>query len=83
VHPIVAKITSPLSQGTQSYVTNQEINNIATFFNMSELPSSDGSLKFVIKILRAYGLDQLQANNKIGLKKHRSKTKVVLGDLEE
>jgi UDP-3-O-acyl-N-acetylglucosamine deacetylase len=50
---------------------------------MSELPSSDGSLKSFIRILRAYGLDQSQANNKVGLENHRSKTKVVLRDLEE
>jgi hypothetical protein len=32
-------------------------NNIATFFSMSKLPSSDGSLKSFVKVLKAYGLD--------------------------
>jgi hypothetical protein len=58
-------------------------NNIATFFNMLELPSSDSSLKSFIIILRKYGLDQQHVGNKVGLYKHRSKTKVVLRDLEE
>jgi hypothetical protein len=46
-------------------------NNILALFNMLELPSSDSSLKSFIIILRAYGFDQQQASNKVGLKKHR------------
>ncbi len=49
---------------------------------MLELPSSDNSLRSFIMILKAYGLNQQQACNKARLEKHRSKTKVVLGDLE-
>jgi hypothetical protein len=37
------------------------LNNIITFLNVSEFPSSDGSFKSfnkIFQILRAYGLDQ-------------------------
>ncbi len=61
--PILAKITSPWSQGSQGYVANMVaqiilLNNIVMFFSMSELPSSDNSLKSFIIILKAYGLNQ-------------------------
>jgi len=50
---------------------------------MLQLPSSDDNLKSFFKILKAYGLDQQQACNKVRLKNHRSKIKVILKDLEE
>jgi hypothetical protein len=60
-HPILTKITSPQSQGSQGYLVNMDAqvissNNIVTFLSMSKLPSSDGNLKSFIRILRAYGL---------------------------
>ncbi len=58
--------------------------NITTFFSMLEFLSNDVSLKSFIIILKTYGLDQQQANNKGGLEKvHRSKIKVISRDLEK
>jgi uncharacterized protein YjbK len=67
VHPILAKITSPQLEKHKAMLQIRKSNNIATFFNMLELRSSDNSFKSFIRILREYGLDQQHAGNKVGL----------------
>ncbi len=56
-------IISTQSQGSQGYVVNMDAqiilsNNIVTFFSISKLPSSGGSLKSFIRISKAYGLNR-------------------------
>jgi hypothetical protein len=67
VHPILTRITSPQSDKHKAMLQIRKSNNIAVFFNMLELPSSDSSLESFIRNLREYGLDQQHVGIKVGL----------------